>query len=474
VGEQTGVYSLAEFYAVYLIFTEIMAEQNLYTYDDQIVFALAILRTNPAILREYQRYYEHIIIDELQDFSPAKVELLMLLCEKRSNIMAFGDSYQEVLFDRIKTRGNGSAQNVKVTAETVFTRFSQREQCGPGRIHHLNINFRSTQEILDLASHIRSRAGDTTSMRLQSAQNKHGQKPTYLYTRSSALTDMLDATLDQVERLSAAEKESIALIFGSKDMLHAVQNMLRQRNIAFSLMDGQKTLYQLHYVKNLLLYLSLICGERGDDDTERLLRYNIVPYFDRSQMNSLKDLANKRGVSLFETISSPKHMQGAKISRAQTESLQRHVDIVMRRKPDDLVDLLEQELRALSDGPITLLQDQAEKLDSVESILNEFRHATIGEAVEEIRRHITFLDKHRGRSDLVMATVDYSKSQEFETVFLLGVDKVFGKRLYVSISRAKQRLFLVGDATAFASNKTLSQVPEKFYTRLSSAIPLNL
>ena len=38
------------------------------------LFALAILHTNPEILHEYQHYFEHIIIDELQDFSPAKVE----------------------------------------------------------------------------------------------------------------------------------------------------------------------------------------------------------------------------------------------------------------------------------------------------------------------------------------------------------------------------------------------------------------
>src|SRR5260221_7566802 len=147
VGEQTGEYSVAEFYAVYMILIDVLAEQNLYTYDDQIVFALAILRTNPAILREYQRYFEHIIIDEFQDFSPAKIELLILLCEKRSNVMAFGDIYQEVRFDKLKTNG----QKVKVTAEAVFTKLSQRESCGSGKYHQLGINFRSTQEILDFA-----------------------------------------------------------------------------------------------------------------------------------------------------------------------------------------------------------------------------------------------------------------------------------------------------------------------------------
>ena len=105
----------------------------------------------------------------------------------------------------------------------------------------------------------------------------------------------------------------------------------------------------------------------------------------------------------------------------------------------------------------------------METILNTFRDWTIKNTIEEIRRHITFLDKHQGRADLVLATVDYSKSQEFETVFLIGLNKVFGKRLYVSVSRAKQRLFLVGDEEVFAMNRVLSQVPGGLYSMLSPA-----
>lgn len=136
----------------------------------------------------------------------------------------------------------------------------------------------------------------------------------------------------------------------------------------------------------------------------------------------------------------------------------------MERKPDDPVHLLEQDLRALSDGPITLLQDQESKLKDVEGVLSSFSAFTIKRAIEEIQSHITFLDKHQGHANLVLTTVDYSKSQEFETVFVLGIDRVYGKRLYVSVSRAKQRLFLLGNSAAFTSHKALSEVPENLYT----------
>ncbi len=104
VGDHIGAYSASE----------------LYTFDDQIVFALTLLRTNPDILREYQRYFEHVIIDKLQDFSPAKVELLMMLCERHANIMAFGDIFQEVQFDIIRTQGEGSSENIQNTSPGCF------------------------------------------------------------------------------------------------------------------------------------------------------------------------------------------------------------------------------------------------------------------------------------------------------------------------------------------------------------------
>src|SRR5260370_13330140 len=100
---------------------------------------------------------------------------------------------------------------------------------------------------------------------------------------------MLDATLGQIEQLSVPEKESVVLIFGDKDMLLQAQYFLKQRNIPFSLMDGQKTLYQLHYVRNLLLYLYLVEDKTRDDDTERLLRSNILPYFSKLQILPLKN-----------------------------------------------------------------------------------------------------------------------------------------------------------------------------------------
>ena len=181
----------------------------------------------------------------------------------------------------------------------------------------------------------------------------------------------------------------------------------------------------------------------------------------------MKKLANRKGLTLFEAVDSQKYLHEARISKEQSASLQHHLSLINQSTLDTPLSQLEQGLRELRDGPLSLLQDQEHKFEQVETILNTFRDWTIKDTIAEIRRHITFLDKHQGRTDLVLATVDYSKSQEFETVFLIGLNKVFRKRLYVSVSRAKQRLFLVGEEQAFAMNNVLSQVPGGLYSKLS-------
>ena len=447
IGKQTGVYGLAEFYAIYVLFLEIMASKNAYAFDDQVVFALAILRTQPDILREYQRYFEHVIIDELQDFTPAKIELLQLLCERHTNIMAFGDVYQDVGYERNKAKNEA-----RVGAADVFARLTQQDHCGKHQLHH---NFRSTQEILNMCSYLRQRV-QRGAPSLQSATQKHGPLPAYVYTATENIHTLLDSTLEHISQLSPPEKESIALIFGNERLMQEAQKVLRERNIAFSLMNGQKEYYQLHHIKNLLLYFQLIEDPRRDEEMERLLRYNIVPYFDKSLIATLKQQASKAGISLFDALTSPAHLQQAKVSKEQQERLHAHLDIIRQRKLTDQVCLLEEHLLTLSDGPLTLLETQKKKMEEIQAMFAEFRTYSIGEALTETRRHILYLEAHKDRSDLVLATVKNAKSQEFETVFLLGIGSTYDKRLYVSASRAKQRLFFVGDRETFRSHGALS------------------
>jgi RecQ family ATP-dependent DNA helicase len=95
-------------YDVYRRYLLLLGERGLYTYDDQILFALQILRTNPDVARTYQRLYEHILIDEYQDLTDAELQLIGILSRKYKNVIAFGDDAQDI---RVKKEQDSKARS---------------------------------------------------------------------------------------------------------------------------------------------------------------------------------------------------------------------------------------------------------------------------------------------------------------------------------------------------------------------------
>jgi len=96
-------------YDVYGRYLVLLGERGWYAYDDQILFALAILRTNLDIARSYQRLYEHILIDEFQDLTAAELQLIGMLSRQYCNVMAFGDDAQDI---RVKNEQKSTAPPV--------------------------------------------------------------------------------------------------------------------------------------------------------------------------------------------------------------------------------------------------------------------------------------------------------------------------------------------------------------------------
>ena len=66
-------------------------------YDDQMVFALQILRAVPAVLARFQEQYRFFCVDESQDTSKIQHEIIRLLARKSRNLFMVGDEDQSNL-----------------------------------------------------------------------------------------------------------------------------------------------------------------------------------------------------------------------------------------------------------------------------------------------------------------------------------------------------------------------------------------
>ena len=90
---QSDIDNLPELYRRY---QAALRAQHRMDYDDQMVFALQILRAVPGILADFQAQYRHFCVDEAQDTSKLQHELLHLLAGNCESLFMVGDEDQSI------------------------------------------------------------------------------------------------------------------------------------------------------------------------------------------------------------------------------------------------------------------------------------------------------------------------------------------------------------------------------------------
>ncbi len=106
-------------------------------FDDLLVQTVRLFQAAPEVLAEYQRRFEHVLVDEYQDTNRAQNEMIVLLAREHRNICVVGDSDQSIY----KFRG-ADIRNI-LEFEEAFP---------DATVVVLDQNYRSTQRILDAAN----------------------------------------------------------------------------------------------------------------------------------------------------------------------------------------------------------------------------------------------------------------------------------------------------------------------------------
>lgn len=113
-----------------------------FDYSDVLVKFYELLKTNEKAKARVQSYYEYVIADEVQDFSPVMWEILSLMVDNGTPLVCIGDEDQEIY----EFRGADLNQLLQFT-----TRFEG------GEVYVLNINRRCSEAILNEARDVISR-----------------------------------------------------------------------------------------------------------------------------------------------------------------------------------------------------------------------------------------------------------------------------------------------------------------------------
>ena len=161
-----------DFPTFYQAYCKVLRERQLMDYDDQMVYALQILRRYPDILQAIQARYRYFCVDEAQDTSKIQHTIIRLLAGQSGNLFMVGDEDQSIY-------GFRAAYPQALTQfDTVYPH---------AKVLYMEQNYRSTQQIVAAADkfiqknrsrrpkHMRATRGSGPALREVSLYDRQAQ-----------------------------------------------------------------------------------------------------------------------------------------------------------------------------------------------------------------------------------------------------------------------------------------------------------
>ncbi len=279
----------------YSAFEKLKRAHNVMDFADLISYTLALFRKRKNILKDYQKKFKYILVDEFQDTNIAQYELIKLLAptKKNSNLTVIGDDNQSIY----KFRG-ASISNI-----LTFTKdYKKTKQIV------LTENFRSTQAILDASYKlIKNNDPDTLEARLKISKNLVSKVASNDSTPQFEIHPFVSSEAEQVvKRILEIKKENSVLTYNDFAILTRANNhsepfirALLKKGIPFQL-PGPGMLLRQPEVKELIAYLEVLYDINNSAAFYRVTQMDVFSIHE-IDLARLVSFSRKIGLSLFES-----------------------------------------------------------------------------------------------------------------------------------------------------------------------------
>lgn len=410
-------------------------------FDDLLVNSCQLLRDNKEIRTKIASKNKHVMVDEYQDTNNLQAELTELFCSVHGNVMAVGDDAQSIYSFRGADHKN-------------MMRFPDRFK--NTELIKLEENYRSTQQILDVANKVLQQAQEKFDKKLYT-NKEDGDLPGLV--KSANMNDQSRFITQMILNLreQGYELNDTAVLFRNGRDSFDLEVMLNNKNIPYIKYGGQKFTEAAH-VKDVLAHLKVLINPKDTISWNRALM--LIDGIGPKTAEELFTWAHHSGdpfkpeqaPNASETYLTQLKALGDLFSRLQqlngsvTEQLQAVVEYYSRfckKRFDD-------HPKRMKD--LETFIDISGTFRSLEAMIEE-------KALDPIEA--TAIDTETSQKDespLILSTIHSAKGLEWRTVFLIQcLDGVIPsgyalddeeqideevRLLYVAVTRAKEQLFI--------------------------------
>ncbi|HPY04673.1 MAG TPA: UvrD-helicase domain-containing protein [Rectinema sp.] len=471
-----------EFRRIYSAYEDRLRSTGNVDFGDLILMPALLLEKDETIRNRTRQRFRVILVDEYQDSNIAQFRLLQQLAGPDSMLCVVGDDDQSIY----RFRG-AEVKNIlnfpKVFADT--------------RIIRLERNYRSHQAILDLAHSIVVHNENRLGKNLL-ATRPGGNKPKIAFLDDQDQEIEFCAHIARQHVKNEGEWKDIAILYRTNAQSLGFERLFPQFDIPYRIV-GAVRFYEREEIKDMLAFLAILANPRDEISFKRVVN-KPSRGIGASSLDKIISFAFHNGLDLIEAS----RQLIASISRKGSEGLKEFLSLIEEAKASLHRDLADQK----NPGDLgSLISDFAQKSGLLEfyaskdRISSTHKKENIEELVNAASDHplsseglLEFLDdvmldqsrqKNQDNADAVtLITMHNTKGLEFPIVIVTGLEQGLFPRndeegddieeqrrlFYVSVTRAKNQLYLTSCRWRRIHGKLFETMPSQFLSEIDPSL----
>jgi len=460
---------------IYSFYQQRLIEINAVDFGDILLHSHNILLNNKDIRNSYQKFIEHILIDEFQDTNLIQYDLIKLILNSNQNLFCVGDDDQSIYAWR-----GANIENI-INFPKEFN----------SSVVRLTKNYRSNSSILEAAACIISNNKNRLGKDLVSFNKNIPDQKINLNSFYSQEEESLWIS-DNISK-KFQDNNSIGVLVRLTAQMRSIEDKFIKYALPYEIIGGPR-FFERKEIKDILAYLKLANSFKDDLSFERVINLPKRGVGDQS-VKLIIDNAREKKLSFFESLellSNENSLPGSLIVKTKPfiDIIKKTSDLINKTTLEDIGIFIIEE-----SGYLKMLENEKNKLKQVENEsridnLKEFVNALSEfDSLDDFLEHVGLVNENQKKihsNSVKLMTLHAAKGLEFDHVYLPGWEEgIFPssraleqnssksleeeRRLaYVGITRAKFDLNLSYATSRYTYGMNNYSLPSRFLNEISN------
>jgi len=448
-------------------------------FDDLLFKTNVLLKNHPEVLNKYQQKFRYLMVDEYQDTNFSQYTIVKKLAAAYQNICVVGDDAQSIYAFR-----GANIQNI-LNFERDYPDL---------KVYKLEQNYRSTQNIVEVANSIIANNKNQLEKNVFSANEKGDRiKVSRAFTDNEEGKLVAEAIVQDRLNSGLAHKD-FAILYRTNAQSRAMEEALRKLNVPYKIYGGL-SFYQRKEVKDLIAYFRLTFNPADEEAIKRVINYPRRGLGDTT-IEKISVAADKHNVTMWQVVCNPQQYIEGRIANQLNDFAVMIQSFAAESKKLDAYETalyIAQHSGILKELHTDDSVEGRSRYENIQELLNGIKEFAEREDIEDrslaiFMQDIALLTNDDRQNDkdadtVSLMTIHSAKGLEFKNVFVVGLEEnLFPSQMsltsrtdleeerrlfYVAITRAEKKLTLTYSTSRYRWGTLTSCEPSRFINEIN-------